>query len=136
MTTIIDFDAPRDVDVAHDAPWAGRVMHVFDAGWHGIRSATGCLPGHKLAITHAGPFDGEGARHVVGLIHRFGIDRVVYQGFSFRAAELARMVRHDFGSEVIQSVVTHVSPGSLKRASRSTCCGRCSPCGTRAYSGG
>ncbi|MCR9054971.1 MAG: hypothetical protein NXI26_24200 [bacterium] len=116
MTTIVDFNAPRDVEYAHEVQEFERVLHIFDGGWHGIRSATGCLPGHKLAIDHSGPFDNAAARHAIGLIFKHSIDRVVFQGFSHRAKDLAQVLFGDFGDCLPMYVVTHVSASQFEHA--------------------
>lgn len=109
-----DFDVTRDVQFAHQADGFDKVMHVFDAHWHGIRSASGCCPGHKLAISHKEPFDGEAYRHAIGLIHHYGIRRIVFQGYSWVANELAQTLRREFGEELRLYAITHVTSAQFE----------------------
>lgn len=44
------FDAEIDTVFANEDPFFDEVLHIFDKDWHGIRSASGTAPGHKLAI--------------------------------------------------------------------------------------
>lgn len=111
---ICEFGARRDVAFAHTVPGFERVLHVFDAHWHGIRSASGCCPGHKLAISHRTGLDGEAFRHIVGLIFRHGIERVVYQGYSWVADELSHVLRREFGGAVRQFAITHVTSSQFE----------------------
>ena len=103
------FDADRDLAFAHDAPGFGDVLHVFDANWHGIRSASGCLPCHKLAISNEEPFDAAANRHIIGLIHKHRLRRIVFQGYSGVAHTLAATIKREFKGAVRLYAVTHVT---------------------------
>jgi hypothetical protein len=109
-----EFNATRDVVFAHEADGFEKVLHVFDANWHGIRSASGCCPGHKLAISNEQPLDGEAYRHAIGLIHHYGIKRVVFQGYSWVANELAITLRREFGEDLQLYAITHVTSAQFE----------------------
>lgn len=109
ITPPIDFDAERDTRFAHQQPDLDRVLHVFHAGWHGIRSATAALPGHKLAIPHEGTWEGESLRYIAGLISRYGITTLCFQAFSARAEELALTLKRQYASDLRMYVVTHLT---------------------------
>ena len=109
MENQITFGADRDVSVAHEDPAFDGVLHIFDSHWHGIRSATGCLPGRKLGISHKKHLDGGELRHIEGLIYKWGIHTICYQGYSNTADELVAIIHENLGSEVRQFCVTHVT---------------------------
>lgn len=109
MTVLLDFDSDRDVAFAHEDERFARVMHVVHAAWHGIRSATACMPGHKMAIPHEGPLDGDFYRHAIGLVAAWRIEVVCFQGLSSNAFSLANVLRSEFGSALRILVITHVT---------------------------
>ncbi len=111
-----EFDRIRDTEFAHKAPGFERVLHVFNTSWHGIRAASGYAPGHKLAISDEDGLDGEALRHIQGLVHHHGITRVVFQGYSPTAADLAGLLRRDFGDALSLSVITHVTSAQFENA--------------------
>lgn len=113
-SSICEFNAQRDTNLAHFAPGFETVLHIFDAHWHGIRSATGCCPGHKLAISHETGLDGEAYRHIYGIISKYGITHIVYQGFSWVGHELALNLKKEFGEAINIFVVTHVTSAQFE----------------------
>ncbi len=110
------FNALSDTKRAHRHPDLAGVMHIFDCYWHGIRSATACLPGHKVGISHKRFPDGDALLHLFTYIQLNKITHVCYQGFSENALEIARLLAQEFGSGLKQSVVTHVSPAQFENA--------------------
>ncbi|WP_156295536.1 hypothetical protein [Methylobacterium aquaticum] len=86
-----------------------RVAHVFHLEWHGIRSATSCLPGHKIGISADQNIDGDMVRRIIGFIYEQKISKIVYQGFSNNAEVVARALNKNFGKKIDQYVVTHVT---------------------------
>jgi hypothetical protein len=110
MDNDIVFGADRDVRVAHIDPAFDGVMHIFDQHWHGIRSATGCLPGRKLGISHKRRLNGGELRHIEGLIYKWGIHTICYQGYSDTADELVGIIHESMGGDIRQYCVTHVTP--------------------------
>jgi glycosyltransferase involved in cell wall biosynthesis len=108
------FNAPSDTARAHDNPELARVMHIFDAYWHGIRSATACLPGHKVAISHKKVPDGDALHHLFGYITHHGINKVCFQAMSENGMGLAEMLKQEFGSSLDIYVVTHVSSAQFE----------------------
>ncbi len=109
MSGSITFDSERDIAYAHSHPALDDVMHIVHAAWHGIRSATGALPGHKLTIPHEGDLDGNAVRHILGLISHHDIRTICFQGYSGLADWLARDIKKHFGSDVRIHVITHVT---------------------------
>lgn len=109
MDESLVFGAERDVRVAHHDPAFDGVLHVFDRHWHGIRSATGCLPGRKLGVSHKRSLDGSELRHIEGLIYKWGINTICYQGYSDIVDGLIASMHDAFGAEIKQYCVTHVS---------------------------
>jgi len=110
----IEFNAARDIEYAHQDPTFARVLHIFAGGWHGIRSATGCLPGLKLAVPHDHSMSGLDLHTIVSVIVTHRVSNVVYQGYSATVHELARILAQDFGRGLNQFVVTHVSPSQFE----------------------
>lgn len=108
------FNSPSDVARAHQSPELDGVMHIFDCYWHGIRSATACLPGHKVAISHKKYPDGDAIHYLFTYIQKHKVNRICYQGFSEAAFEVAKLIAQQFGSEVRQYVITHVSSAQFE----------------------
>ena len=109
MENNLVFGADRDIQVAHAHPAFDGVMHVYDRHWHGIRSATGCLPGRKLGISHKKHLDGSELRHIEGLIYKWGIRTICYQGYSDTADELVKIIHESLGNDIRQYCITHVT---------------------------
>lgn len=110
----ISFNDPRDLRLSHEHDQLRNVLHIFDADWHGIRSATGCLPGHKLAITHKRKLMGDEIRHIEGLIVRHGIRAICYQGYSHTADDLVTILSRTFSGYCRQYAVTHVTSAQFE----------------------
>ncbi len=102
------FDTLRDTRFAQPLEGFERVLHVFDTGWNGIRSACGALPGHKLAITHPRRPDAAAIRHFVGLVSKWHIERICFHGYSDSANDFVEAAARFFGSSVGLYIVTHV----------------------------
>jgi len=111
---MISFNEDRDVIAAHADERLSAALHVFDAHWHGIRAATAAIPGGKLAVSHKEAFTGDEIRHIEGLIYKHGFKAVCYQGYSEHADQLADILRRDFGSDIRQYVVTHVTTSQFE----------------------
>ncbi|MEO8881818.1 MAG: hypothetical protein ABI377_00075 [Devosia sp.] len=105
----IIFGSDRDTRVAHQDPAFDGVLHVFDRHWHGIRSATGSLPGRKLAVSHKKNLDGGELRHVEGLICKWGIHTICYQGYSNTTNDLVDIIHGSFSGDIKQFCITHVT---------------------------
>lgn len=110
----IVFNEDRDIVVARHDSALDSVLHVFDQDWHGIRSATACLPGGKLAISHQRELGGEEIRHIEGLIFKHGFKAVCFQGYSEKADQLAGILHGDFGRDLPLCVVTHVTTSQFE----------------------
>lgn len=120
----IVFNEDRDIVVAHHDVKLDSVLHVFDQHWHGIRSATACLPGGKLGISHLHELGGEETRHIVGLIFKHGFKAVCFQGYSEQADRLAASLYRDFGSDLRLCVVTHVTTSQFEHTFEMNMLGR------------
>ncbi|MGY2052750.1 hypothetical protein [Methylobacterium sp. JK268] len=81
------------------------VLHIFHSHWWGIRSATELLPGWKMGIEPEGPFD---SAPVISFIKENDIQRVVFQGYSNNAQELAEHISASCRN-VRSYAVSHVS---------------------------
>lgn len=112
----IIFNDNRDIIWAYDDPALSNVLHVFDRHWHGIRSATSCLPGGKLGISHRRALTGEEIRHIEGLIIKYGFKALVFQGYSETADRLIDILYGDFGKDLPIYVVTHVTTTQFEHA--------------------
>ena len=108
------FNLESDTAGAHRDSGLANVLHVFDAHWHGIRSASACLPGHKASISHKSMVSGDGLLHLFSYIHSHRIEHVCFQGFSENALEVAELLKREFGSGVQLNVVTHVSAAQFE----------------------
>jgi hypothetical protein len=114
MENNLVFGADRDVQVAHEDAAFDGVLHIFDRHWHGIRSATGCLPGRKLGISHKKNLDGSELRHIEGLIYKWGIHTVCYQGYSETADSLVGIIHESLGGDIRQFCITHVTSSQFE----------------------
>jgi hypothetical protein len=114
--TDIIFNEDCDLVVAHPDDALSPVLHIFNRHWHGIRSATACLPGSKLGISHLRDLTGEEIRHIEGLIFKYGFKAVCFQGYSENADLLAEILHSDFGSDLRLYVVTHVTTTQFEHA--------------------
>jgi hypothetical protein len=114
--TGIVFNEDSDLIVGHRDEALSPVLHVFDRHWHGIRSATACLPGSKLGISHRYDLTGEEIRHIEGLIFKYGFKAVCFQGYSEKADLLAEILHTNFGSDLRLYVVTHVTTSQFEHS--------------------
>lgn len=110
----IQYNAPRDVERAHSDERFDRVLHVFSSDWHGIRSATSCVPGLKLGIPHDRPLSGLELHSIISIIVSNRVQNIIYQGYSSSAHKLAEILAGDFGATLNQYVITHVSPSQFE----------------------
>jgi hypothetical protein len=94
LSSAIEFDADGDRRYANDDADGrfARVAHVFHQPWHGIRSAAGTLPGHKIAIPLTRQLGAGDLFKVVSRLHDWKIEKVVFHGFSFAADRVLRAV--------------------------------------------
>lgn len=110
------FNEDRDVLASHSDAALSRVLHVFDRSWHGIRSATACLPGGKLGISHEAELIGEDYRHIEGLIYRYGFEAICFQGYSDKADRLVEILNRNFAPDLRIYAVTHVTTSQFEHA--------------------
>jgi glycosyltransferase involved in cell wall biosynthesis len=108
------FNVGSDTERAHTHPELNGVMHVFDAYWHGIRSATGCLPGHKIAISHKLMPSGDALHHLFAYVAHHRVRHIVFQAMSENGLKLAELTKREFGDTVDLYVVTHVSSAQFE----------------------
>jgi hypothetical protein len=94
LSSAIEFDAHPDrryatADVDERFSF---VAHVFHQAWHGIRSAAGALPGHKIAL----PLDRDLRRReifaVLAHLESWGTKKVVFHGYSYAADRILRAI--------------------------------------------
>ncbi len=111
---MIQFGERRDCVHAHRHPVLDRVLHVVHADWHGIRSATAACPGLKLTIPHDEDLSGDAMRHIHGLLVKFGVGKIIFQGYSDVADGIATDIKKTFGDEIDLYVVTHVNASQFE----------------------
>lgn len=109
-----ELNQPRDTQYAHGHDILNNVLHVFHLNWHGIRSATGALPGHKLGIHPDKPLSDVAMERVLAFVTDQGISHVVFQAYSIEAAKLAAILRYQFKSNIHISNISHVTASQLK----------------------
>jgi hypothetical protein len=110
----ITFNSTRDFAYTNESPGLNNILHVFDADWHGIRNASGASPGHKLTITNARSLTESELRYVFGIIYGYGLQHIIFQGYSNVAAELAFQISAHFGSKVRIYVLSHVNASAFQ----------------------
>jgi len=110
----ISFNITSDIIRSHNHQVLDTIMHVFDAYWHGIRSATGCLPGHKVAISHKHVPSDETLAYLCTYVKAYKIQKICYQGLSEHALSIAEFLHGEFGSSIQQYVITHVSSAQFE----------------------
>lgn len=106
---LLSLNASRDTRHAHHDSRFAQVAHIFHHEWHGIRSATGCLPGQKVGIPADSELDGDLLRRLLAFVYECDIKKVIYQGFSKNADKIARIIDRDFNRSIEQYAVTHVT---------------------------
>ena len=114
---MVDFGINLERDTSRSQPGRPeheRILHICDGHWHGIRSATGCLPGQKLIISHKRNLTGDEIRYVFGMIHKLGVTAIAYQGYSRTADTLARAIHSSFGTDIRQVSVSHCSSAQFE----------------------
>lgn len=77
-----DWNALRDISLAHQDVRFAEVCHVFHKEWHGIRSASGSLPGNKLAISESQKLSVDSILNIANKITAVGVKKIVMHGFS------------------------------------------------------
>lgn len=82
LSSTIEFDAVDDCRYARNDPSFSRVAHIFHQNWHGIRSAAGVQPGHKVAIPLQCPLRKRDFIQLVSWLEKWGIQKAVFHGFS------------------------------------------------------
>ncbi|PYE38817.1 hypothetical protein DFI02_1364 [Rhizobium sp. PP-F2F-G20b] len=107
-------NGPRETFHAHDHDQLRKAAHVFHTEWHGIRSATSCLPGHKIGISADSGIEGDAIRRIHGYLYEHKIAKVVYQGFSRNADILARALKKLMKGDFEQYVVSHVTSSQFE----------------------
>jgi hypothetical protein len=103
------FDDPLDTRWAHRLPRFGRLLHVFHQEWHGIRAASGYLPGHKLAITAERPMSAGELKRAVERVAGSLCNRVIVHGYSPNAHEFLVAAHKALGKSVQLMCVWHGS---------------------------
>lgn len=93
LSSEIEFDADGDCRYAQNDRNFAHVAHIFHQNWHGIRSAAGVQPGHKVAIPLQRPLSKGDLMKLVMRLEEWGIRKAVFHGFSDTAERALRMVR-------------------------------------------
>ncbi|SFV30004.1 polysaccharide pyruvyl transferase family protein [Hyphomicrobium facile] len=93
LSSEIQFDADGDCRYARNDRHFARVAHIFHQNWHGIRSAAGVQPGHKVAIPLQRPLSKGDLMKLVIQLEEWGIQKAVFHGFSDAAERAIRLVR-------------------------------------------
>lgn len=93
-----DWNASRDVNFAHQDTRFAKVCHVFHKEWHGIRSASGSLPGNKLAISENQKLSADAISNIANKITAMEIKKIIMHGFSKNMKRLMEGLRK-FGFE-------------------------------------
>ena len=109
MTKACDFNTTRDCQFAQSFGGFERVLHIFNADWHGVRAASAYAPGQKIAISEREGLDGEAIRHIFGIISKYKINRIIFQAYSHVASNLCESIHQQFGGNVHIFAVTHVT---------------------------
>jgi hypothetical protein len=92
LSSNVEFDAETDRRYAraNSAQRFQRVAHIFHQNWHGIRSAAGTLPGHKVALPLHRSLRHRDLIEIIERLHGWGIQKVVFHGFSFTAVRVLK----------------------------------------------
>jgi hypothetical protein len=98
LSSAIEFDVGGDCCYARNDRDFASIAHIFHQNWHGIRSAAGVQPGHKVAIPLQRPLDKGDLIKLVTQLEEWHIQKVVFHGFSDAAERAARTV-HAAGIE-------------------------------------
>jgi len=86
-----------------------NVLHVAHHEWHGIRSATAAMPGHKLLISADIPLKFDAITPSLDMIEALGIKKVIFQGYSLNADAVLLAIKARFLDDVECFGVTHVT---------------------------
>lgn len=92
LSTAVEFDATGDLQYARTNALFSRVAHIFHQNWHGIRSAAGVLPGHKVAIPVHRSLHARDIGHIIAQLDEWKIDKAIFHGFSLEAEKVLRAV--------------------------------------------
>jgi len=93
LSSDIEFDANGDCCYARNDRDFTRVAHIFHQNWHGIRSAAGVQPGHKVAIPLQRPLGRSDLLKLVSQLEEWRIQKAIFHGFSDAADRAVRAVR-------------------------------------------
>ncbi|MDP2520803.1 hypothetical protein [Shimia thalassica] len=108
---VFDDRRMRIYENSHDA--FDTVVHIVHADWHGIRQATAYCPGHKLLIPANEPIGIDQKKEIARVLDNAGIKRIIFQGYSNNADELAVFLRATMDESVRLFAVTHVTPAQF-----------------------
>lgn len=93
ISSEIQFDGSGDTKYARPDERFSRVAHIFHQDWHGIRSAAGVLPGHKIAIPLDMKLGGRQLLQLYSHLSRWQIEKVVFHGFSPTVESILRALK-------------------------------------------
>jgi hypothetical protein len=92
LSSVIEFDADGDCRYARNDTSFAHVAHIFHQNWHGIRSAAGVQPGHKVAIPLQRSLEKGDLMTLVSQLEEWRIQKAVFHGFSDAAERIVRAV--------------------------------------------
>jgi hypothetical protein len=90
ITADIQFDNTADTKYSRRNAAFSRVAHLFHQNWHGIRSAAGVLPGHKIAIPVGISVNRRVLQSIISQLTQWNVEKVVFHGFSLAAETILR----------------------------------------------
>jgi hypothetical protein len=90
----IAFDSIDDTRYARGDAAFNKVVHIFHKHWHGIRTAAGVLPGHKVAIRSPDSISASSIFALRSQLDDWEITKAVFHGFSHAADRALRAVLH------------------------------------------
>jgi len=104
-----------EIDGAFDTAWAdpdarfSGLVHAFHLEWHGIRAASGYLPGSKVGFTANRDLLLREIQEIAAHCARPGVRAVLFHGFSENMEDVIRSVRRVTSGQVRLALVWHGS---------------------------
>jgi hypothetical protein len=95
-----EFNSSRDTVFSHNNAAFGKVLHIFNAEYYGIRAAAGNLPGGKLAVSVEKKFLPHTLSQIVDQINLHGYEQFVLHGYSKTMDDVAKHIHRVFGRQI------------------------------------
>lgn len=96
--TEFEFNSIRDCSLSHNYSDFGKILHIFNAEYFGIRAAAGNLPGHKLSVVAERKLSQKSISDIMNRIDFEGYQKFVLHGYSANMDVLARNIYRASGS--------------------------------------